>query len=131
MIAVTNGLKGMGDALAVAYPATTLQTCLVHLIRNSLDLAGGPQDTSARAPGDLHRRLGRRGRGRARRLCERSVGAAVPYNCENVAPSMGPGHSVFCVPAGSPSRDLHDERARKCARAHPENHQDTWPLSDR
>jgi transposase-like protein len=40
LIAVTDGLKGMSEALAIAYPATTLQTCLVHLIRNSLDLAG-------------------------------------------------------------------------------------------
>ena len=30
----------MAEALAVVYPATTLQTCLVHLIRNSLELAG-------------------------------------------------------------------------------------------
>ena len=39
LIAVTDGLKGMGEALAVVYPATTLQTCIVHLIRNSLDYA--------------------------------------------------------------------------------------------
>jgi transposase-like protein len=39
LIAVTDGLKGMAEALEVAYPATTLQTCLVHLIRNSLELA--------------------------------------------------------------------------------------------
>jgi len=39
LIAVTDGLKGMAEALAVAFPATTLQTCLVHLIRNSLDYA--------------------------------------------------------------------------------------------
>jgi putative transposase len=38
LIAVTDGHKGMSDALEAAYPATTLQTCLVHLIRNSLDL---------------------------------------------------------------------------------------------
>jgi transposase-like protein len=38
LIAVTDGLKGMSEALEVAYPQTTLQTCLVHLIRNSLDL---------------------------------------------------------------------------------------------
>ncbi len=38
LIAVTDGLKGMSDALEAAYPATTLQTCLVHLIRNGLDL---------------------------------------------------------------------------------------------
>jgi len=39
LIAVTDGLKGMGEALEVVYPATTLQTCIVHLIRNSLDFA--------------------------------------------------------------------------------------------
>jgi putative transposase len=39
LIAVTDGLKGMGEALAVVYPQTTLQTCIVHLMRNSLDYA--------------------------------------------------------------------------------------------
>jgi putative transposase len=39
LIAVTDGLKGMAEALAATYPATTLQTCIVHLIRNSLDYA--------------------------------------------------------------------------------------------
>jgi len=39
LIAVTDGLKGMAEALVVVYPATTLQTCIVHLIRNSLDYA--------------------------------------------------------------------------------------------
>ncbi len=39
LIAVTDGLKGMGKALEVVYPQTTLQTCIVHLIRNSLDYA--------------------------------------------------------------------------------------------
>jgi transposase-like protein len=38
-IAVTDGLEGRGEALAVVYPATTLQTCIVHLIRNALDYA--------------------------------------------------------------------------------------------
>ena len=40
LIAVTDGLKGMSEALAVVFPATTLQTCIVHLIRNRLDYAG-------------------------------------------------------------------------------------------
>jgi transposase-like protein len=39
LIAVTDGLKGIGEALAAVFPATTLQTCIVHLIRNSLDFA--------------------------------------------------------------------------------------------
>jgi transposase-like protein len=37
LIAVTDGLKGIPEALGAVFPATTLQTCIVHLIRNSLD----------------------------------------------------------------------------------------------
>jgi transposase-like protein len=40
LIAVTDGLKGMSEALAAVFPAATLQTCIVHLIRNSLEFAG-------------------------------------------------------------------------------------------
>lgn len=39
LIAVTDGLKGMGEALGAVFPQTTLQTCIVHLIRSSLDYA--------------------------------------------------------------------------------------------
>jgi transposase-like protein len=39
LIAVTDGLKGMPEALATVFSETTLQTCIVHLIRNSLDYA--------------------------------------------------------------------------------------------
>jgi transposase-like protein len=39
LIAVTDGLTGMPAALEVVFPRTTLQTCIVHLIRNSLDYA--------------------------------------------------------------------------------------------
>jgi transposase-like protein len=37
LIAVTDGLTGMPSALEAVFPKTTLQTCIVHLIRNSLD----------------------------------------------------------------------------------------------
>ena len=39
LIAVTDGLTGMPTALEAVFPQTTLQTCIVHLIRNSLDYA--------------------------------------------------------------------------------------------
>jgi len=40
LIAVVDGLKGLADAIGTAFPRTTVQTCIVHLIRNSLDYAG-------------------------------------------------------------------------------------------
>jgi len=39
LIAVTDGLKGMPEALEAIFPRTTLQTCIVHLIRHSLEFA--------------------------------------------------------------------------------------------
>lgn len=39
LIAVTDRLKGMPEALEAVFPETTLQTCIVHLIRNSLQYA--------------------------------------------------------------------------------------------
>jgi transposase-like protein len=43
LIAVTDGLTGMEDALAAVFPHTTLQTCIVHLLRQSLDFANWKQ----------------------------------------------------------------------------------------
>lgn len=43
LIAVTDGLKGMAEALGAVFPRTTRQTCIVHLLRQSLDCANGKQ----------------------------------------------------------------------------------------
>jgi putative transposase len=43
LIAVTDGLKGMEEALEAVFPQTTLQTCIVHLLRQSLDFANWKQ----------------------------------------------------------------------------------------
>ena len=39
LIAVVDGLKGLAEAIGSVFPQTTVQTCIVHLIRNSLDYA--------------------------------------------------------------------------------------------
>src|SRR5687767_7465478 len=39
LIAVVDGLKGLADAITATFPQTTVQTCIVHLIRSSLDYA--------------------------------------------------------------------------------------------
>lgn len=39
LIDATDGLKGMLEELGAVFPATTLQTCIVHLVQNSLDYA--------------------------------------------------------------------------------------------
>jgi putative transposase len=41
LIAVVDGLKGFPDAITAVFPQAQVQTCIVHLIRNSLDLCFG------------------------------------------------------------------------------------------
>lgn len=37
LISVVDGLKGFPQAINAVFPQTQVQTCIVHLIRNSLD----------------------------------------------------------------------------------------------
>ena len=37
MLAVVDGLKGFPDAITAVFPEAVVQTCIVHLLRNSLD----------------------------------------------------------------------------------------------
>ena len=39
LIAVVDGLKGFPDAINAVFPQTVVQTCIVHLIRNSMSFA--------------------------------------------------------------------------------------------
>ena len=39
LIAVVDGLKGFPDAINAAFPETIVQTCIVHLLRNSMSFA--------------------------------------------------------------------------------------------
>jgi putative transposase len=40
LIAVVDGLKGFPDAINAVFPQTQIQTCIVHLLRNSMEYAG-------------------------------------------------------------------------------------------
>jgi transposase-like protein len=76
LIAVTDGLKGMSEAIEAVYPATTRQTCLVHLMRQSLDLASGKSASRwRRRCGRSTRRHRRTPRPRPSRPSRRATGA--------------------------------------------------------
>jgi hypothetical protein len=107
-----NRLKGMPEALGAMFPATTLQTCIVHLIRNSLDYASwkdrkllaaaikpiytAPSAEAAHAELDA--------------LEQGTWGPQVPHRRGRLAPRLGPCDPVPRVPADGASGDLHDQR---------------------
>ena len=68
LIAVVDGLKGFPDAINAAFPQTTVQTCIVHLLRQSLDFV-----SYARAWTSSPIRIASRSRRRSRRFTEPSM----------------------------------------------------------
>jgi len=50
LIAVVDGLKGFPEAITSVFPQATVQTCIVHLIRNSLAFVSW-KDRKALMPG--------------------------------------------------------------------------------
>ena len=127
LIAVTDGLKGMSEALAAVYPATTLQTCIVHLIRHSLDYASWKERKPlAAALRPIYTApSAEAARRRARRLRSAARGAQrFPTIVASLAPRLGARDSVLRVSAGGPPGDLHDQRARERPRAAAQDHQD-------
>ena len=102
LIAVTDGLKGMGGALAAALPATTLQTCIVHLVRHSLDYVSWKERKHlAAAPALIY---GGRAEAAAMALVSLPMRARLPP-WRLLAPGLDAYHSILRL-SPSPPRDL-------------------------
>jgi putative transposase len=101
LIAVTDGLKGMSEALAAVYPATTLQTCIVHLIRHSLDFANWKERKPlAAALRPIYAAASADAAGAALGAFERGpMGDEVSDRRGVLAAGLDTRHSFFCVPA--------------------------------
>ena len=129
LIAVTDGLKGMPEALGAVFPATTLQTCIVHLIRNSLDYASWkdrkllaaairPIYTAANAEAAL---------AELDAFEQGTWGQKFPTVVAAWRRAW-PRDAVLCLPAADSPGDLHDQCDRECQRAFAQDHQDTRAL---
>ena len=56
LLAVVDGLKGFPGAIRAAFPETTVQTCIVHLLRHSLDsVSWKDRRAVAAAPKEIYR----------------------------------------------------------------------------
>ena len=130
LIACVDGLTGFPDAIEAIFPKTTVQTCMVHLLRASLKYVPAPRARAGRPrpEADLHRQGRRPGPRRARGL-RREVGPAVPGHHPGVAERLGARDPVPRVPRRGPPRDLHDERDRGAQPAAAQGDQDQGPAS--
>ena len=106
LIAVVDGLRGFPEAIEAVYPQAQIQTCIVHLIRNSTTLAclEGPQGTGRRAQTDLPGRQRGSGGCGADGVCSRTMGHQIPDSGGHVAAPVAAGDSVLCLSAGGAGR---------------------------
>ncbi|RMS32867.1 ISPsy18, transposase [Pseudomonas ficuserectae] len=131
LIAVTDGLKGMPEALAAVYPETTLQTCIVHLIRNSLDYASRDKRKGlAKALKPIYQALNAEAAEQALNDFESGPWGKVSNRRCRVASGLGSRNPVLRVPAGDTQSDLYHQRHRKRERATAQDHQDARALPE-
>ena len=98
LICCVDGLTGFPDAIEAIFPKTTVQTCIVHLIRNSLLYVPRRERTGRPRPEtDLHGNRRRRRPDGARDL-RREVGSQVPGDHAGVAERLGARDPVPRVP---------------------------------
>jgi len=133
LIAVVDGLKGLTEAVSVVYPKTTVQTCIVHLIRNSLDYAGWKdRKPVAQALRPIYGAPSEQAAEQAlQEFAEGPWGVKVSDHRRGVAAGLGTRRSVLRVPARHPARDLNDQRHRELEHAAAQDHQDARAITQR
>ena len=113
LIAVVDGLKGFPEAITAVFPQTQVQTCIVHLIRNSLDFVSyKDRKAVAAALKQIYRAGRRRRRGRTERLRRRPMGPKIPGNRPVLATPLERGHPILRLSRRSASDHLYDKRNR-------------------
>jgi hypothetical protein len=132
LIAVVDGLKGLAEAIETALPQTTVQTCIVHLIRNSLSYASWKDRKAvAKALRPIY----------AAPTAEAAEAALAAFatgpwgqKYQTIAPAwagLGARDPVFRIPAGGAACDLYHQRDREPAQSAQEDHQDPRTLPER
>ena len=130
---VCDGLKGLPDVVGNVWPLTTVQTCIIHLIRNTFRLASRRDWDALKhdvKPIDLHRRERQRRPGRPGRA-DREVGPQVRCDHPAVEQRLGRVHPLLGLRRGDPHGPLLDQRDRVAERPLLTRRQSQGPLPDR
>ena len=117
---VCDGLKGLPEVVSNVWPQAIVQTCIIHLIRNTFRL------TSRKYWDELKRDLKpiyTAVNATAARVCvrraDREMGAALPGRREALGQRLGRVHPVPRLRRRDPSGDLLDQRDRVAQRPLP------------
>ena len=118
LIAAVDGLKGFPDALNAIFPQTIMQTCVVHLVRNSMDFASWKdcKPIAAELKKIYRAKDADAGKKALDEFDASPWGKKYPAIAQKLAATLGACHSVFCLSRRGPPDHLHDERHRGAER---------------
>lgn len=110
LIAVVDGLKGFPDAITNVFPECVVQTCVVHLIRHSLQFASWrDRKPLAKALKAIYGALGRGRRRGVGPIRSRPLGSTVRRRGAKLAPALGGSDPVLrLLPAGAQNPVHHE-----------------------
>ena len=131
LIAVVDGLKGFPEAITAAFPEAMVQTCIVHLVRHSLNFCSWKDRKAVAA--DLRRIYGAATADMATAeldAFEGEMGREIRVHRPGLAPGMAGSDPVLRLRSGDPQDHLHDQRHRKPEPRDPEIDQDAGLVSD-
>lgn len=132
LMAVCDGLTGLPDAINTVWSETVVQTCVVHLLRNSFKYASRQHWDTIResAQAGLHRTDRGRRRATVPRV-RRSLGRQVSGNRQAVGERLGRVRAVADLRRRDPQGRLLDQRDRKRQRPHPPGRASSRALPER
>ena len=123
LICCVDGLKGFPEAIEAIFPKTTVQTCIVHLIRHSLKYVPRREyEHVARDLKPIYTAIDADSAGT--RGVRREVGPTIPGDHPGLAEQLGARDPIPGIPARGPPRDLHHERDRGAQPATTKSDQD-------
>lgn len=129
LIAIVDGLRGFPEAIEAVYPQAQIQTCIVHLIRNSTTLASWKDRKElAAALKPVYQAVNAEAAEAAL-----AAFAAGPWGTKfptvaAMATPVAAGDSVLCLPARGAHDHLHHERHREPAYAPSARTQNFWQV---
>ena len=136
LLAVVDGLKGFPEAILAVFPEATVQTCIVHLLRHSLDFVSWKDRRAvAAALKDIYRAIDPAAAEAALGTFEAGPWgrkyAAIGQSWRRAWGDLGRGGAVLRVPRRGPPDPLHDECHRSPERQAAECGPRQGPFPDR
>ena len=125
-IACVDGLKGFPQAIETVFPKTTVQLCIVHMVRASLNYVNWKQRKEVAADlKTIYRAATEAEAGRAATGAVRGRNGTASTRPSRLVAAQLAGHrSVLPVPARDPQDHLHHQRHREPEHEPAQGHQD-------